>query len=132
MLKSIYNNRINTLVREYEKFHQLSEKKHDKVLGFSSILDELKKDIENISYDDDIEPNKKYILISEKLEYIEKVVTNMSKLKNDVLKVKNKLDKEKTLLIEQCLEDHKNLTESDILNEFSKFLTEREREREKD
>lgn len=122
MIKSIYRNRIKTLVDDYDKFHRFSLKNYDKVMEFSTIMDDLKKDIENITKDEDIEPNKKYILINEKLEYIEKVISNMSDLEVETLKKKQKLDKDKKILIEAFLEDHKNLTEKDILNEISKYL----------
>lgn len=125
MLKKIYIDRIKTLVTDYDKFHNFSLKNYEKIVEFSSILEEIKNDIKNITEDDDTEPNKKYILINEKLEYIEKVSNNMVKIQKSVIDKKNKLDKEKSILIETCLDDHKNLTEKDVLKIFSKISKEK-------
>lgn len=125
MMKSIYKNRIKTLVSDYKKFHTYSLKNYEKVMEFSRIMMDVKKDIENITKDEIIEPNKKYIQINEKLEYIEKIAINMSALEKETLNKQQVLKKDKKILIDSFLEDHKNSKEEDILKEISKYLKEK-------
>ena len=125
MIKSIYKNRIKTLVSDYKKFHTYSLKNYDKVMEFSRIMMDIKKELKNITIDENIEPNKKYILLNEKLEYIEKIAMSMSELEKETLNKQQILKKDKKILIESFLEDHKNLKEEDILNEISKYLKEK-------
>jgi predicted RNase H-like nuclease (RuvC/YqgF family) len=120
-VKSIYTTRIKSLGKEYKKFKKYAENSFKKVEEYISIIYDLEKEVGEINKKTDIEPNKKYIIINEKLEYIEKISFEMSKIKAEIEEKQNKLVKERDILIDVCLSEHKDLTEKDIYKEIEKY-----------
>lgn len=120
-MKEIYKNRIKTLGKEFKRFKIFTEKTIQKVEEYILLISDIQKEIENISSNIKIEPNKKYIIINEKLEYIEEVSGEISKLKTSIENKKSKIVKSRDVLIESCLNENKNLTEKDIYLEIEKY-----------
>jgi len=121
MIKPIYKNRIKTFSKEYIKFKQFTIKQYDIFQQYTNIIFDIQKEIKNISIDSNIEPNKKFILINEKLEHIETISNDISKIKSLVEKKQEEIKKQELLLLETCLKEQKELTTEDIYNEIKKY-----------
>ena len=124
-LKKIYLGKIDSLINDYEKFQRFTIVKYQNMLIQGEELKKIQNIIENITKDEIIEPNKKYILINEKLDEIEKVSNVLSGMKNEVLIRKESITKDKRMLIETCLEEQKDLTIDDILNVITIRMSEK-------
>ena len=69
MIKTIYKTRISTLRREYSKLANILESKKKIIDEYLDVKEDVLKEIESISKNDNIEPNLKYIEIDKKIKY---------------------------------------------------------------
>lgn len=125
MIKNIYKQRIKTLNNDYNKLKSnvLSEKKI--VDEYLELIADVLQDIDSITESNKIEPNMKYIEIDKKSKYIETISLKITDIQKSIQIEFDKLNKEKKILIESCVEEHKNLQREDVLIEIDRIFNEK-------
>ncbi|MFM2392787.1 MAG: hypothetical protein RLZZ546_769 [Bacteroidota bacterium] len=123
-IKSLYLNRITTLKTELKNTESYVSKRHTIINEYVDIIQEVLSELKTISNDENIEPHIKYIQLNEKTTDIEKITAKIEELYNDINKKVVHVNKEKALLIQNCIEDHPNLSEDAIVTELNKLLFE--------
>ncbi len=122
-LKSLYLNRINTLKSDLVKADDYISKRNTIINEYVSLMKELLLELKTISNNENIEPNIKYIQLNEKTSEIEKIYSKMEELYNDINKKATSINKERDILLQNCIEDHSNLSEKQIIDEFLILLS---------
>jgi hypothetical protein len=122
MIKSIYKKRIETLKKEYLKLEKSVESKKQVVDEYLVLKDEVLEEIESITKNDNIEPNLKYIEIDKKIKYIETIMSKISDIQLSIKKDLDKLNKERDIIIESCVEEHSNVSREEVLIEIDSLF----------
>ena len=118
MIKSIYKTRIETLKREYKKLEKSIDSKKQVVDEYLLIKDDVLNEIESITKNDNIEPNVKYIEIDKKVKYIETIMSKIGEIQSDIKLDIDKLNKERDIIIESCVEEYSNIPREQVLMEI--------------
>jgi hypothetical protein len=121
-LKPLYYDRIKTLKREIYNIEEYSIKRKNIIDDYIKLIDETLEDIKKISNDDKIDNNIKYIKLNEKTSDIEKITNKIDVLYNEILNKTNYIIKEKEILLQNCIKDHSNFSEIDIILEINSSL----------
>lgn len=124
MIKALYRNRAELLVKEYISFKEYSEQVKMSLEELEKDALVYKEDIKNITLNTNIRPSEKYELINAKLEDIEKIALKISSVYNTINDKFNGLNKERDILIKTCIEDNTDLTEDIIIKELAKMIEE--------
>lgn len=123
-LKPLYLNRIITLKTDIKNTESYISKRQVVINDYVGVIEEVLQELKTISNDEKIEPHIKYIQLNEKTTDIEKITAKIEELHNDISKKVVIINKSKELLIQNCIEDHPNLSEDVIVTEISKLLFE--------
>jgi len=118
MIKSIYKNRIESLRKDYRKLENEVLSKKQIVDEYLILKDEVVKEMESISKNDNIEPNLKYIEINKKVKHIETIMMKISTIQDEVQNSLKVLESEKDIIIESCIEEHSDIAREEILMEI--------------
>jgi hypothetical protein len=113
-LKPLYLNRIKTLKTEINNNNIYIKNKCDYLLECNNIILEYTNLLKEILSDVNLDINNRYIQMMEKSNEIEKIVNVIQKTEEDIISKQNNITKSTNLLIQNCLEDHPNLTENVI------------------
>lgn len=122
-LKPLYKKNLETLARDYDKNVKavITESK-SLISEYSKKIEDIQDSIKDITDDEDLEPNKKYIEIEKQLVLLE---DNSLKI-NKIYKImKEKLDKftsDKNIFVENCLQEHDNISEEDLQSAIKKII----------
>ncbi len=122
-LKNLYLDRIKTIKTELKKTNEYILKRQDIIQEYISLINESLIKLKAISEDENIEPHIKYIQLNEKTSEIEKISIQIEILYTEINQKETIFNREKSILIQNCLEDHSNFSEDEILEEFTKLLT---------
>ena len=122
IFKPIYLNRLKTLKRDIKEMDIYLKANKDIITQYNSIVLKLTDDLKIISDNEKIEPNIKYIQLNERITEIEKILNKIEVIYQDMNKKVHVMNKNKSILLQNCIEDHSNISEKDIINEFSNFL----------
>ena len=122
MIKTIYKKRIETLKNEYSKLEKSILSKKQVIDEYLIIKDDVLKDLESISENEDIEPNLKYIEINKKVKYIETIMSKISTIQEEAQTDLEKLSSEKDIIIESCIEEHSNIAREQVLVEIANLF----------
>ena len=123
MLKKLYIDRIYTLKKEIKDAEVFYTKRASIIEDYLLIINNLKDSMTIITNNEKIEPNIKYIQLNEKASEIEKVFTKIGELTNENINKVANINKSKSILIQNCMEDHTNMTENEILLEINTLLS---------
>ena len=123
MLKKLYIDRIYTLKKEIKDAEVFYTKRASIIEDYLLIINNLKDSMTIITNNEKIEPNIKYIQLNEKASEIEKVFTKIGELTNENINKVANINKSKSILIQNCMEDHTNMTEKEILLEINTLLS---------
>ena len=118
MIKSIYKKRIETLRNDYSKLEKEVFSKKEIVDEYLLLKDEVVKEMESISKNDNIEPNVKYIEINKKIKYIETIMSKISLIQEEIQTDLKSLNSEKDIIIESCVEEHSDIAREEVLMEI--------------
>lgn len=124
MLKGLYIQRIKTLKNDIKNCENFIFSKKSEINEYTKLLDELLKEIKNISDNEKVEPNIKYIQINEKTLLLQKISSKIENLYNEINKNILNINKNKNIFIENCLNDHKNIKKEILLEEIQKKFLE--------
>lgn len=115
MIKSIYKKRIETLRQEYLKLEKVVLSKKEVVEEYLLLKDDVVKEMETISKNDNIEPNLKYIEINKKIKYIETIMNKISIIQEEIQTDLKSLNTEKDIIIESCVEEYSDIPREEVL-----------------
>jgi len=118
MIKSIYKKRIETLRNDYSKLEKEVLSKKEIVDEYLLLKDEVVKEMESISKNDNIEPNVKYIEINKKIKYIETIMSKISLIQEEIQTDLKSLNSEKDIIIESCVEEYSDISREEVLMEI--------------
>ena len=121
-LKSLYINRITTLKVEMSNIEEYVSSRNNVINQYLALIEELLLELKTISNNENIEPHIKYIQLNEKTVEIEKITVKIDELYKDINKKIVYISKEKDILLQNCIEDHTNLSEDDIILEIRNLL----------
>jgi hypothetical protein len=122
-LKNLYLDRIKTLRNELKNTNEYILKRQSIIQDYISLINETLTKLKSISEDENIEPHIKYIQLNEKTSEIEKISIQIEILYTEINQKESIFNKEKSILIQNCLEDHSNFSEDEILEEVSNLLS---------
>ena len=122
MIKTIYRNRIETLKKDYNKLYKSVEHKQSIIKEYLLLNDEVLKKIETITENTNIEPNLKYIEIDKEMKYIETILLKISDIQTEIANDYGKLNKEKGIIINSCLEEYDDITREKVLMEIDELF----------
>ena len=125
MIKSIYIERLKTLKKDYSKLNKIVINKKKIVDEYIILINEVLKDIEDITKNKKIEPNIKYIEIDKKSKYIETISSKISSIQSTIEENFNKLDREKSILVESCIEEYSDKPREEVLIEIDRIFNEK-------
>ncbi len=121
-LKPLYYDRIKTLKSEISNIEEYSIKRKKIIDDYIKVIDETLEEIKKISNDDKIDNNIKYIKLNEKSSDIEKITSKIDVLYNEIVEKTNYIVREKEILLQNCIKDHANFTEFEIINAINSSL----------
>lgn len=113
-IKPIYDKMVNSFVSDAVENINISKNEYNQLLDIKIEVDLIVESIKNITIDESIDPNDKYILINQELDKIQKKtkkISDIGKIKSDR---ENKLSRDKSILIETCLDNHSDMNEKDL------------------
>lgn len=122
ILKPLYLNRIKTLKTEIRNNNIFIKNKCEYLLECNNIILEYTGLLKEISSNENLDINNRYIQMMEKSNEIEKIVNVIQKTEEDIKSKQNNISKSTSLLIQNCLEDHPNLTENVIVEQIMYML----------
>lgn len=123
-LKPIYENMLNSYLKEYKNYISISKIDYNKLLDIKIEVDSLVEGIKKITLDDSIPYNDKYIIINESLDNVQKMMKKTSDLNAIKSEREKKLLKNKNVLISACVENHKDLKEKDLIEYINNLVLE--------
>src|SRR5688572_9487778 len=124
-MKSIYKERIKSLKNDYNKLNTSVLNKKKVIDEYINLIEDILKEIESITKNKKIEPNMKYIEIDKKSKYIETISSKISNIQLDIQEDFKILDKERNILVESCIEEHKYKSREDVLVEIDRIFNEK-------
>lgn len=122
MIKGLYKNRLDSLVKEISIFKSYSNQANIDLELLQKEAMEFQLEIKSINETENITPAEKYELINKKLKDVEKIAVKVGTLYQSITDKYEKLNKEKDIFMKNCLEDHPDLTEQNILKEIDKRM----------
>lgn len=122
VLKSIYVNRIKILKTEINKTEIYLSKNKTELENYTNIVLSKLQDMDNISNDNKIDSNIKYIQLTELTNEVEKLVLKIESIKNDILEKVDYIINQKNIIINNCIEDNPNISEEIVKESIDKYF----------
>ncbi len=122
MFKTIYKNRIKTIKDDYSNLNTNVISKKAIVYEYILLIEDVLKDILSITKSDKIEPNMKYIEIDKKSKYIETISSKILIIQSGIQEDFKKLDNEKSILVESCVEEYSTMSREEVLIEIDRIF----------
>jgi oligoendopeptidase F len=107
LVSDLYKNRLKSLKKDYNNYITQLENINIKINEYIELNNQMLSEIEEITNDENIDINIKYIKINEKTVFFEKISTQLDKAKNEIINRRDSLIKDLKTIIEKIANDNK-------------------------